>query len=79
MRDLTQDEKETMLPDQVARYEQTKQNILENYEQIMAKIEEYDPWVDGDAREVLDTDYDNYMFMYTCKQSEVMMNAKGQS
>ena len=43
----------------------------------MASIDEYDPWVDGDTREVLDTDYDNYMFMYTCKESEVMMNARG--
>lgn len=68
-----------MLPDQVARYEKTRQNILEDYDKIMASIDKYDPYVDGETQEILDTDYENYLFMYTCKQSEVMLNIKGQS
>jgi hypothetical protein len=65
MRELTFEEKERMMPDEVQRYETTLNYIKDNYDRIMKDVENYDPYMQN--YEVLDTDYDNYMFLYTCK------------
>ena len=59
-----------MMPDQVSRYEQTRQNIIENYDEIMNDVENYDPFK-GRSQEILDTDYDNFLFLHSCQQREV--------
>jgi len=32
------------MPDQVSRYEQTRQNIIENYDKIMDDVNNYNPF-----------------------------------
>lgn len=44
----------------------------------MDDVENYNPF-DSNTQEILDTDYDNFLFMYQCKQHDEMINAKGQS
>lgn len=43
----------------------------------MQDIEDYDPY--ALSYEVLDTDYDSFMVLYTCKSFEEQVNAAGQS
>lgn len=77
MRDLTYEEKERMMPDEVQRYETTQNYIKENYDRIMKDIKEYDPYKQN--YEVLDTDYDNFLYLYTCKQYDMEVNSEGQT
>lgn len=65
------------MPDEVQRYETTLTYIKDNFDRIMKDIEEYDPYTQN--YEVLDTDYDNFMFLYTCKQFDLDVNKEGQS
>ena len=44
----------------------------------MHDIENYDPF-NGSTQEILDTDYDNFLHLYSCHQTETLVNAKGQS
>tara|TARA_B100000780_G_scaffold219850_1_gene158910 strand:- start:983 stop:1294 length:312 start_codon:yes stop_codon:yes gene_type:complete len=44
----------------------------------MEKIDNYNPF-DHSTQEILDTDYDNFLFLYSCKQHEEKINAKGQT
>ena len=67
-----------MQPDQIVRYEQTRDHIIKEYDRIMEDVENYNPF-EGNTQEILDTDYDNFLYLYSCKQHEEMINAKGQS
>ena len=78
MKELTDEQREKMLPDQVARYMATRERINKDYDKIMDEINNYNPF-DHRTQEILDTDYDNYMFLYSCKQHEEKVNSKGQS
>lgn len=78
MKELTDEQREKMLPDQVARYMATRERINKDYDKIMEDIENYNPF-ERNTQEVLDTDYDNYLFLYSCKQHEEKINSKGQS
>lgn len=44
----------------------------------MENIENYNPF-DHQTQEILDTDYDNYLFLYSCKEHNENVNAQGQS
>ena len=68
-----------MMPDQVQRYENTRKTITDNYDRIMSQIDSYDPYESGRSQEILDTDYDNFMYLYSCKDQEVHLNALGQT
>lgn len=78
MKELTDEQKEKMLPDQIARYEANKERITKDQDEIMEKIDNYNPF-DHSTQEILDTDYDNFLFLYSCKQHEEKINAKGQT
>ena len=67
-----------MMPDQIARYEATRERIINDYDRIMEDIDNYNPF-EGNTQEILDTDYDNFLFLYSCKQHEEKVNAMGQS
>lgn len=42
----------------------------------MEEIDNYDPFKQH-TQEVLDTDYDNYLFLYSCKESVENVNKEG--
>lgn len=67
-----------MMPDQIARYEADKERITRDYDKIMDDINNYNPF-DYSTHEILDTDYDNYLFLYSCKEHEEKINAQGQT
>lgn len=78
MKELSKEDLEIMMPDAITRYEQTRQSLIKNYDKIMEEIENYDPFK-GSTQEILDTDYDNFLYLYSCQQQETHMNAQGQS
>ena len=67
-----------MMPDQVARYMATRERINKDYDKIMEDIENYNPF-DHQTQEILDTDYDNFLYMYSCKEYTDNLNGEGQS
>lgn len=44
MKELTDEQREKMLPDQVARYMATRERINKDYDKIMEDIENYNPF-----------------------------------
>jgi len=40
----------------------------------MNDVDNYNPF-EGRTQEIIDTDYDNFMYLHSCKQEEVFLNA----
>ena len=75
--DLTEEDKKKMTTDYIKIYEENQQKQRELYEEALQQRASNDPYNLGYL--ILDTDYDNFMMMYSCHQTTLMMNKDGQT
>ena len=75
--DLTEEERKKMTKDYIKIYEENQQKQREIYQEVLKQKAANDPYNLG--YKILDTDYDNFMMMYSCHQTTLMMNKDGQT
>jgi len=74
---LSDVQKDRMTPLEIEQHEQTRGQLVHMEKEILESIENYDPY--QHHFEVLDTDYDNFLMLYTCQQFDERINGDGQT
>lgn len=76
-RGLSVEERARMTQKEVEGEEEVVEFVRQHYEALMHEIETFDP--DGNNFEIIDTDYENFLVLYACREFEENVNRAGQT
>ena len=64
-----------MTEEEVAYFDENKESMNNLKEQVLSEVISHNPY--DQNFQILDTDYSNFMIMYTCQQHKEMTNMFG--
>jgi hypothetical protein len=68
MEPLTLEEQKELTAEAIKEHRDQVAHLKKSKEEIMKALDEYDPYEHG-GMHLLDTDYDNYMISYHCRET----------
>jgi len=77
LENLNKVDKSTLDEHQLRDHEVSILELREYKDHLEDYMKNHHPY--DESMEVLDTDYDNYMFLYSCREDEASMNSDGKT